>query len=275
MVKAYRTFIQVWMLLLVIGSLTGCMPSNGRECITVFAAKSLNQAMDELIDIYSQKHEEIEFITNYDGSGVLQQQIEAGACCDIFISASVSQMDRLEEEGLLVADRRVELVNNQVCLVTYKGSQTRVTGLNNINLARSIAMASYAVPVGEYTRIALVNSGIIKNSRDTYDITAEEISDELNVPINECINVGAVATAVAEGSNEIGTVYYSDYRGYEDRLDIIEVIPYEMTGKVVYPMAQINNDNINKSEIADFMLFLQSEEAKAVFDRYYFDTHVE
>ena len=50
--------------------------------------------------------------------------------------------------------------------------------------------------------------------------------------INECANVGAVTAAVAEGSNEVGTVYYSDTYGFEDRLQILEVVPYELTGNV-------------------------------------------
>ena len=62
--------------------------------------------------------------------------------------------------------------------------------------------------------------------------------------INECANVGAVTAAVAEGSNEVGTVYYSDTYGFEDRLQILEVVPYELTGNVY--LSGSNRSSIKK-----------------------------
>ena len=65
-----------------------------------------------------------------------------------------------------------------------------------------------------------------------------DISKALDgLEINSCANVGTVASAVAEGANEIGTVYYSDTFGYENQLDIIEKLPNSLTGDVIYPIA--------------------------------------
>ena len=92
---------------------------------------------------------------------------------------------------------------------------------------------------------------------DVSQITTSEIQEALGgVEINECANVGAVTAAVAEGSNEVGTVYYSDTYGFEDRLQILEVVPYELTGTVIYPVAQIINkeaDELEQSAAEDFM----------------------
>lgn len=57
-------------------------------------------------------------------------------------------MDQLEGEELLVEGTRHNIVNNQVCVVTYEGSNTQVTGLEDLNKASSIALADGSVPVG-------------------------------------------------------------------------------------------------------------------------------
>lgn len=54
-------------------------------------------------------------------------------------SAGVAQMDELQngyEAGSVVDDTRVDLLNNQVCLVTYKNSGTAVTSFADISKAK-------------------------------------------------------------------------------------------------------------------------------------------
>ena len=248
--------------------------------ITVFAAKSLNQVMEELIAEFQKTHENVNVQGSYDSSGTLMVQIEEGADCDVFFSAAVKQMNQLDEtDGLVVEGTRHNVVNNQVCVVTYKGSNTKVTGLKDIKNAGSIALADGSVPVGKYTRQAMVNSGMLEKADDVSKISTTDISEALGgVEINECANVGAVTSAVAEGSNEVGTVYYSDTYGLEDRLEILEKIPYDLTGDVIYPVAQIQNSEADEAEVAmakEFVDFLITDDAKEIFQKYYFDTDVE
>ena len=127
---------------------------------------------------------------------------------------------------------RRDLLNNQVCLVTWKGSDTKVTDFSNLSLAKNMALADQTVPVGQYTRKALINAGMAGSEYTEVDqLTDDVISKALGgLEINNCANVGAVASAVAEGANEVGTVYYSDTFGYEDQLDIIEQLPNSLTG---------------------------------------------
>lgn len=247
--------------------------------VTIFAAKSLNGVVDELISMYQEEQPTVEIIASYDSSGTLMEQIEQGAACDLFFSAAQKQMDQLESDELLVDGTRANVVNNQVCVVTYKGSDTKVTGLEDIAQAESFALADGSVPVGKYTRQAMVNAGMLDEVDDVSAITTQGVSDALGgIEINECANVGAVTVAVAEGSNEVGTVYKSDTYGLEDKLDILQVVSYDLTGDVIYPIAQTKNDEADEleSEAAlDFLRFLTSDTAKAVYEKYYFDTDVE
>ncbi|OUP85736.1 molybdate ABC transporter substrate-binding protein [Lachnoclostridium sp. An169] len=247
--------------------------------IQLFIAASLNTVMTELAETYNEDHPEVKITYNADSSGTLLTQIEEGYECDIFFSAAQTQMDTLEEDGLMVEGTRANVVNNQVVVVTLKDSGTAVTGLENLQDAESIALAGGSVPVGRYTRVALVNLGILPETDDPASITTSEISEALGgVEISEQDNVSKVLTAVVEGSCEVGTTYYSDTYGYEDDLDILQTVSYDLTGNVIYPIARVVNEEADDAQNAaadDFLAFVLSDEAKAVFDSYYFDTNVE
>ena len=246
--------------------------------IQVFIAASLNTVMTELAEMYNEEHPEVKITYNPDSSGTLLTQIQEGYECDIFFSAAQKQMDDLEADGLMVEGTRANVVNNQVVVVTLKDSGTKVTGLENLNEAESIALAGGSVPVGRYTRQALVNLGTLPGTDDPASITTEEVSEALGgVEISEQDNVSKGLTAVVEGSCEVGTTYYSDTYGYEDDLDILQTVSYDLTGDVIYPIARVVNEEADEAQTAaaeDFLEFILSDEAKAVFDSYYFDTNV-
>ena len=246
--------------------------------IQVFIAASLNTVMTELAEMYNEEHPEVTITYNPDSSGTLLTQIQEGYECDIFFSAAQKQMDDLEADGLMVEGTRANVVNNQVVVISLKDSGTKVTGLENLNEAESIALAGGSVPVGRYTRQALVNLGTLPETDDPASITTEQVSEALGgATISEQDNVSKVLTAVVEGSCEVGTTYYSDTYGYEDDLDILQTVSYDLTGDVIYPIARVVNEEADDAQTAaaeDFLQFILSDKAKAVFDSYYFDTNV-
>ena len=247
--------------------------------IQVFIAASLNTVMTELAEMYKEEHPEVKITFNANSSGTLLTQIEEGYECDIFFSAAQKQMDQLEADGLVVDGTRANVVNNQVVVITLKDSQTKVTGLENMKDAESIALAGGSVPVGKYTRQALVNLGMLEETEDVSVITTEQVSEALGgVEISEQDNVSKVLAAVVEGSCEVGTTYYSDTYGYEDDIQILETVGYDLTGNVIYPVARVVNEEADDAQTKaaeDFLRFILSDEAKAVFEAYYFDTIVE
>ena len=254
--------------------------ANGEPAeIQVFIAASLNKVMTELAEMYNKDHPEVTINYNADSSGTLLTQIQEGAACDMFFSAAQKQMNALEEDKLIVEGTRVNVVNNQVCVVKAKGTETAVTGLADIEKAKSIALADGSVPVGKYTRQALVKIGKLPETEDVSAITTAEVMDALGgVEISEQSNVSKVRTAVMEGSCEVGTVYYSDTYTFEDQIEIIEKVSYDLTGNVIYPLCRVVNKEATDAQNAAadaFYQFLLSDEATAVFDKYLFDTNVE
>ncbi len=247
--------------------------------IQVFIAASLENAFQDIIALYNQRQPNVTVTYSADSSGTLLSQIQEGFACDIFFSAGAKQINQLQEAGLDIEGTRVDLLQNKVALITYKDSGTSVTTLSEIGNASSVALAGNSVPVGQYTRTALQALGILDDSKDAAEFTAEEVSEALGgVEINETANVSATLNAVAEGSNEVGTVYYSDAYSRIDDVEIIELVDTSLTGSIVYPMSRVSNGEADEAQTAaadDFYVFLQTDEVMDIFESYLFVSNME
>lgn len=276
-----NTILYILAIILIISGFTGCgkHSKNKKTEINVFLAASLNNVIMDLAEKFNEENPDIKINLNADSSATLVAQIKEGASCDIFFSADQSQMNGLEEKHLIKKGTRTNVLNNRIVVITLKDSNTKVTGLSDIEKAESIALAGANVPIGKYTRKALLNLGKLENIEDASKITTEEISEEFGgIEISEQDNVSKVLLAVAEGSCEVGTTYYSDIYGYEDKLKILETVSYDLTGNVIYPICLVENeeaDGVREEASKKFYEFILSDEAKEVFEQYYFDTNIE
>ena len=96
--------------------------------------------------------------------------------------------------------------------------------------------------------------------------------------INETANVSATLNAVAEGSNEVGTVYYSDAYSRIDDVEILELVDSSLTGDIIYPMSRVVNPEAGQAQTAaadDFYAFLQTDAVMDIFERYLFVSNLE
>ena len=249
-----------------------------KTAVNVFAAASLSAVMADFEASYEEANPDVDIVVNADSSGALLTQIQEGAPCDVFFSAAQKQMDELEGAGMLVDGTRTNVVNNQLVVITQPDSETAVTGLADIANAKSIALADGSVPVGKYTRQAMISLGLLKEVEDPAAITTQEVSEQLGgVEISEQGNVSKVLAAVEEASCEVGTTYLSDTVGHEDGVKILEVVGYDVTGNIIYPVAQIANpdaDDAESAAAADFITFITNDDAKALYQKYGFDTRI-
>lgn len=242
--------------------------------VQLFIAASLEGAFKEIIPLYNATQPNVKITYNADSSGTLLTQVQEGFACDIFFSAAVSQIKTLEEGGFVIAGTRVDLLANKLALITRKGSGTTVTGFTDLANAKSIALADGSVPAGKYTRQLLINLGVLDGSKAAADYTAADVSAALGgVEINECSNVSKVKEAVKEGSNEVGSVYYSDAYSVKDDVDILEIADAALTGDILYPVCRVNNAEATVAQTIaadDFLAFLQTDAVKAIFEKYMF-----
>lgn len=228
--------------------------------VQVYIAASLSNAMDEISANYKSVQPNVDLVFNAGSSGKLQTQIEEGGACDVFFSAATKQMDALVEGGFVQEADVTDLLENKVQLIKPAGTETKVTGFENITDAANLALAADTVPVGQYAREIFNNLGI------TDQVMAMEI--------NECEDVSAVLAAVSEGSNEVGIVYATDAASVADKVEVIATAnDTELKSKVIYPVGLVKNTEADDAETAAakaFVDYLKTPEAAAVFERYGF-----
>jgi molybdate transport system substrate-binding protein len=254
----------------------GSSETLGATNVNLFIAASLEDAFKEIIALYNETQPNVNIVYNADSSGTLLTQIQEGYECDIFFSADTKQMNTLEEDGAIKDGQRKDLLENEVVVIAGKDNGTEVTGLSDLDKASSIALADGSVPVGKYTRQALVNAGILPESDDVSQITTQDIMDVLGTEINECANVSKVKEAVKEGSCEVGTVEETDAYSVIDDVDILEHVSSDLTGEIIYPVGLLTNDEADElqNEAAlDFYQFIQSDQTLAIFEKYLYKIH--
>ena len=245
--------------------------------IYIDVAKSLEACFEDvIIPAYAEVQPNVTIVANYGGSGGLLSGIEEanGVNHDIFFSAGKAQVTTLNEtDGMVVEGSIVELLSNQLCLVCGNGVETAVTGFANINEAESFALADGTVPVGKYTRIALINLGFLDEIDNAADYTSDQIAAALGVTIDECADVEEAAMKAVEHSDEVATIYYSDYYNHQDDLTIIEQDDGTLTGPIIYPVCQVANPEADEAETAaaaDFLAFLQTQTCLDAYEEYCF-----
>jgi molybdate transport system substrate-binding protein len=218
--------------------------------ITVSAAISLKDSLDEIGRKYEQAHPGVKTSFNYGGSGTLQRQIEQGAPFDIFFSAAEKQMDDLQAKGLVDAGTRRNVVRNQLVLIAPASNATihSFQDLTNSSV-KIIALGEPAtVPAGMYARQTLEHLGLL-GSVEKKTVLAKDVR--------------AVLTYVETGNADAGIVYQTDAQG-SAKVRIVAVAPADSHDPIVYPAAILKGVK-NASGAASFLVFLSDSEARDVF----------
>jgi molybdate transport system substrate-binding protein len=232
-------------------SLPGVSPAPADE-ITVSAAISLKDSLDEISHLYTSEHPSAEVHFNLGGSGTLQRQIEQGAPVDIFISASPKEMDSLQSQGLLVPDTRRDLVKNSVVLIVPVDS-AGVSSFQDLAkpAVKNIAVGEpQTVPAGKYAQEVLMHLGIY---------------DQLKPKLVLAKDVRQVLTYVETGNADAGIVYATDAK-ISKKVAIAATAPEDTHSPVVYPGALIKSSK-NPAGAKTFLEFLSGEKARAVFQK--------
>lgn len=231
----------------------------GNSKILVAAAASLQATFDnELIPLFEKENPEITVEGTYASSGDLQQQIESGLDADVFFSAATSNMDTLAEEKLIDEDTVVDLLKNNVVLITPKDSKLRIKSFKDITKADTIAIGDpESVPAGKYAKEILINL-------DVYNEVEKKAS--LGASVTE------VLSWVAEGSADAGIVYATDAQtentnGDDKEVEVVATAEDSMMQTpVVYPVGVVSAST-HKDEAKAFEDFLQTDEAKAILEK--------
>jgi molybdate transport system substrate-binding protein len=112
------------MLLLALASAFAPAVQAAGKPITVFAAASLKESMDEAVTRFDRETGH-RVVVSYGASSALARQIEQGAPADVFVSADLDWMNYLQQRGLVAAATRHDLLGNTLVLVAPAGSAQR------------------------------------------------------------------------------------------------------------------------------------------------------
>ncbi len=227
------------------------------KSLTVFAAASMKNALDD-VDAAFTGRTGVKVVASYAASPALAKQIEQGAPADIFLSADTDWMDYSIGKKNINEPTRVNLLGNSIVLIAPKDSK-----IGNVAIAPGFDLAKLAgdgkiatadvksVPVGKYAKASLEKLGAWTAAAPKFAMTE---------------NVRAALALVARGEAVLGIVYSTDAK-VEPGVRIVGTFPADSQPSIIYPVAATATA---KAEAADYLAFLRSSAAKAIFEKYGF-----
>ncbi|HEX2561421.1 molybdate ABC transporter substrate-binding protein [Phenylobacterium sp.] len=232
-------------------------PARARAPVTVFAAASLQNALNDVGAAYTRgTGQPVRF--SYAASSAIARQIEQGAPADLFVSADREWMDYVAHRGLIQPASRRDLLAGRLVLIAPARSKVQLAIRPGMPLARTLgrgrlAMAAPDVPAGRYGRAALTRLGVWKSVEGR---------------IAPAENVRSALQFVARGEAPLGIVYETDAK-LDRRVRIVSVFPPSSHPPIVYPAALTSRGARNRAA-GGFLAYLSGPEATAVFRRYGF-----
>lgn len=228
------------------------MPA-GADTVTVFAAASLRDALDEIVAGW-EAETGYDAVVSYAGSSLLARQIIEGAPADLYLSASEQWMDAVDAAGLLIEGARLDLLGNRLVLVSHdavtEGSVPDIAAaLGDGRLAMAMVES---VPAGQYGKAALQALG-------QWDALAPLVA--------QADNVRAALALVSTGEAPLGIVYATDAAA-EPAVSVLATFPEDSHPPIRYPLAMTRE----ATDAADRALYdaLTNDAARAIFARHGF-----
>lgn len=229
-------------------------PGFSADGLTVFAAASLKNAMDEISARFERETGHAVAVS-LAGSSALARQIRHGAPADIFISANPDWMNALEREGLIDPASRFDLLTNSLVLVAHGQDAPPVRVAPGLDLTGllgdgRLAMTLVdAVPAGIYGKGALEWLG-------AWTAVAPRVA--------QADNVRAALALVSSGEAPLGIVYATDAAA-DDNVSVIGTFPAGAHPPIVYPAAAVAGSR--KPLNRRFLAWLRGPAARKAFER--------
>jgi len=238
--------------------LTGLAHAKAAEPITVFAAASLQEALQDAGRLWAERGG-VPLRFSFAASSALARQIEQGAPASLFASADEQWMDYLAQRKLIVTETRRSLLGNRLALVVPTSSALQIEikpGFDLVALlgadGRWVTGDPASVPVGRYAQQALTRLGAWPKAQSRLVRTE---------------NVRVALAFVERGEVGAGIVYETDAAA-SHKVRIAAIFPAESHAPISYSFALVaRNDS---SAARQFIEFLGSPAAADVWRRHGF-----
>jgi len=226
--------------------------------ITVFAAASLTNAMQEIASHYREE-KGVTVVSSFASSSTLARQLEQGAPADLFISADQQWMDDAVAKKSVITRTRYTLLGNDLVLIAPRSAAAKAVTLDAQTDWKSLLHGERLavgdpdhVPAGLYAKEALQKLG-----------AWEGVAPAL-APAN---NVRAALALVERNETPYGIVYGSDAVA-SDKVKVVGRFPADSHKPVEYPMAIVSDHD--NAVVNAFYDYLKGPQAAAIFKHYGF-----
>ncbi|GAB2659857.1 molybdate ABC transporter substrate-binding protein [Arenimonas aestuarii] len=238
-----------WLLILLALPAPGLASDRAGDELLVFAAASLQEAMDEAGASWQARSGQ-RVRVSYAGSAALARQVERGAPVDVFVSADAVWMNYLQARGLVDPGSRFDLAGNSLVLVA---PQDR-------SLALALEPAALAAALGARGRLVVADTGSVPAGRYArQSLRTLGLWEGLQGRLAETDSVRAALAFVARGEAPLGIVYATDAR-VEPRVVVVARLPAGSHDTVRYPAARASAAPSSRS--AGFLAFLRGDEMR-------------
>lgn len=223
--------------------------------LQVYAANSLQKAMPEAMDLYTEQTGVKFADAQYKASGELNEMLGGGGHADLLITASKGTMDTAVDKGYVDEGTRTDMYANELVIVSKKGS-----GLQDVTLQQiadgtyTVCVGDDSVPAGNYAAQSLSTVGAYQPAADEAGKTGKDISGKggtyVGITPATDSSVGNVCQKAASGEVDVAIVYSSD--AYRFDVEIVGIIPDSAHKAIVYPGA-VTADSENAEEAQKFI----------------------
>ncbi len=222
--------------------------------VTVFVGAGMADALYELADRF-QTETGTPVRISAAASGVLRRQLQAGAACDVFISADAFEMDAADRDGLIKPATRRPVAANTLVVVACAPDASAwqdLTPLDDPSTGK-IAMGDPAyVPAGRYAKRALEAAGLWPRVQD-------------RLVLADSVRVAAKYVELHQAN--VGLVYATDAARMAD-CTVVWQVPADASGEVAFPAAVCARSLSPHAEA--FLTFIRSDSAGEVWSRWGF-----
>lgn len=232
-----------------------------QETIHIYAASSMTNAVNDLINLYQSQHK-TKVVAVFAGSSSLARQIEHGAPADLFLSANEEWVQYLIENRHVTKDKVTLLAGNQVVLIQPSSSSLSAFDVaepaqwqQRLTHARLAVGNTDSVPIGMYSKQVLMKLGV-------WDTVQPQLAQTNNARL--------ALALVERGEAPLGMVYKTDALS-SNKVSIVMEFDPALHSTIYYPLAQLND----KPSSTSLVQFLSSPAAKTVLDRYGFRTDIQ
>ncbi len=210
--------------------------------LQIFAANSLEKALDEVQALYTEQTGVTFADTQYEASGTLNEMLGGGATADIEITASKSTMDDAVEAGYVDESTRFDMFTNDLVIVTGEDSDIDELTLDDLATGDyKIAVGDDNVPAGNYAKQALSTVGCWVDDDGTTGADSDGKGGTfdgtpLEGKVTEGSSVGNVCSYANSGDVDAALVYSSDVYRFGG-VKIVGTVPADTHKDIVYPAA--------------------------------------